>query len=315
MTAGFKDILKADTILNTQVAAAVTVIGDRWAFMIIRDVYLGIRRFEALKRSTGAARGTLASRLKALVANGILYKQVYESSSTRQDYRLTDKGLGLYPVVLTLWVWDSRWASGSDLPQQLIHKVCGHATVPTYQCGTCREAVKSADVSWSVGPSFQVLAEVPPRHQRRTKSPCEQGNGAVNGQLNALDCIGDRWTSLVLAAAFFGLRRFDDITSAIGIATNILSDRLRLLVQAQILEKVMYQEQPLRNEYRLTDKGRDLYPYVVALHDWANRWLVEPGKGALLLQHTPCNTALRGEIICSHCQLTLYPQDVTYGPV
>ena len=73
----------------------MAIIGDRWAFMIIRDIYLGVRQFEELRRRSGAARGTLASRLKALVRHGLLYRNPYQSAPVRYEYRLTDKGLDL----------------------------------------------------------------------------------------------------------------------------------------------------------------------------------------------------------------------------
>jgi DNA-binding HxlR family transcriptional regulator len=130
--------------------------------------------------------------------------------------------------------------------------------------------------------------------------------------VTALDCFGDRWTALVLAAEFFGLKRFDDIASAIGIATNILSDRLQLLVQSGILDRVPYRERPTRYEYHLSEKGRALYAQTMAIHDWANRWLIEPGKEPLLLSHLPCGTPLQGETVCSECEQVLDPHDVSY---
>ena len=93
MTTQAKREVDPDFILSSQVAQALSVIGDRWAFLIIRDVYLGARRFEDLRQRTEAARGTLTSRLKSLVAAGILYKEPYQQSPTRYEYRLTEKGL------------------------------------------------------------------------------------------------------------------------------------------------------------------------------------------------------------------------------
>ena len=89
----------------------------------------------------------------------------------------------------------------------------------------------------------------------------------------ALAQVGDRWTFLVLREAFFGTRRFTDLQSHLGIARNLLTDRLRRLVEDGLLERRQYQERPVRHEYRLTDKGRDLYPTIVALKEWADRWL------------------------------------------
>jgi DNA-binding HxlR family transcriptional regulator len=80
-----------------------------------------------------------------------------------------------------------------------------------------------------------------------------------------LGFVGDRWSLLILRDAFRGVRRFADLRDDLGIARNILADRLDKLVDAEILERVPYQERPLRHEYRLTAKGRDLCPTLVAL--------------------------------------------------
>ena len=302
----------SDLILNTQVAQAVAIIGDRWSFLIIRDVYLGVRKFEELRSRSGVARGTLTSRLKSLVKKGILYKSPYQDSPVRYDYRLTEKGLDLYPMVLMIWAWDHHWGPRIDLPQMLVHKVCGSETVPVYRCRECHQPALPSDVSFSPGEHFDDAKKLPPRYQRRSKTIEEKSGDLEVHQVRALDCIGDRWTSLVLAAGFFGLRRFDDITIAIGIATNILSDRLRMLVQAEVLIRQKYQEQPARYEYHLSEKGKGLYPYILALHDWANRWLISPGKEPLYLTHVPCNSPFHGEAICSACAEILLPWDVEF---
>ena len=87
----------------------------------------------------------------------------------------------------------------------------------------------------------------------------------------ALEAIGDRWTMLVIRDAFVGVRRFDEFQQRLGIARNVLTDRLSRLVEDGILERHRYQERPPRFEYRLTDKGVDLFPVLVSLMKWGDR--------------------------------------------
>ena len=312
MIASTKSKVDSDLILSSAVAQGLAVIGDRWSFLIIRDIYLGARRFEDLRERTGAARGTLTSRLKSLIEKGILCKSPYQDSPVRYEYRLTEKGLDLYPMVLMIWSWDHHWGKRSYLPQTLIHETCGKAMVPIYRCVECKAKVLPQEVSFSAGADFDRAKKIPPRYQRRSKSAQEKSGEIGENDVTALDCVGDRWTSLVLAAGFFGLKRFDDIANAIGIATNILADRLRLLVQTGILDRVPYRDRPVRYEYRLSKKGRALYPQTIAIHEWANRWLIESGKEPLLLQHLPCDTPFHGECVCSECEEPLDPHDVGY---
>jgi len=86
-----------------------------------------------------------------------------------------------------------------------------------------------------------------------------------------LSVIGDRWTMLVLRECFLGVRRFDAMQERLGITRHVLADRLRKLEAAGVLRREPYQQRPLRHEYRLTDRGKALYPVLVTLIDWANR--------------------------------------------
>jgi DNA-binding HxlR family transcriptional regulator len=132
---------------------------------------------------------------------------------------------------------------------------------------------------------------------------------------HAVDTVADRWTAVLLAALFFGLRRYDDINAALGIATNILADRLRLLLSAGVVERHLYQERPARHEYRLTAKGLDLFPFTLAMHEWGARWMPSPHGPVIRLQHRACGHALRSRLVCGACGELVDPHDVVIEPV
>jgi DNA-binding HxlR family transcriptional regulator len=155
---------------------------------------------------------------------------------------------------------------------------------------------------------------VPARFQRRTPSSHQSATGVDRAFFHVLDIIGDRWTGLVLAAMYFGLNRYDEIANALGIATNILSDRLKLLVTADILQQVPYQQKPARYQYKFTEKGAALYPIAVQLHEWAGRWLFEDDAPALALVHAPCQLQLDTELVCSACKGPLDIHNVSFDP-
>jgi DNA-binding HxlR family transcriptional regulator len=94
----------------------------------------------------------------------------------------------------------------------------------------------------------------------------------------ALDVLGEKWTLLVLREAFYGLSRFDDFARALGCGRGVLSARLKTLTDANVLERREYKEpdRRTRTEYRLTDKGRDLFPAILALSQWSERWTPPP---------------------------------------
>jgi DNA-binding HxlR family transcriptional regulator len=301
-----------DLILNSQVAQGMAVIGDRWAFMIIRDIYLGIRQFEEFRRRNNIARGTLASRLKSLVERGILCKAPYQTAPIRYEYRLTEKGLDMYPILLMSWVWETKWGKGRFLPPVLTHNLCGKDMHPRLRCGHCHLGITPRDVRFTAGNRARSVKKVPARHQRRSKSKEEFVGGSGEKAFTMLDIVGDRWTSLVVAAAFFGLQRYDDIAASIGIATNILADRLKLLVHIGVLNRVAYQERPQRFEYHLSEMGRDLYSHTLTIHEWADRWLICDGESPLILRHVPCDEPLVSEVVCSECEQPLVASDVSF---
>lgn len=117
----------------------------------------------------------------------------------------------------------------------------------------------------------------------------------------SLEVIGERWTLLILRDAVRGTRRFDDFLAGLGIARNILAVRLSRLVDEGLLERVQYQERPVRHEYRLTPKGSDLQPVLMGLLAWGDRYCPCPDGPPAVLTHTDCGHQLDPVIECAHC--------------
>ena len=117
----------------------------------------------------------------------------------------------------------------------------------------------------------------------------------------ALEAIGDRWTMLVIRDAFLGVRRFDDFQRDLGIARNVLTDRLNRLVDEGVLEKRAYQERPKRFEYRLTEKGADLWPVLVSLMKWGDRHSPADAGQPTLIVHRDCGGEVNERFRCERC--------------
>ncbi|TQV82692.1 helix-turn-helix transcriptional regulator [Exilibacterium tricleocarpae] len=127
----------------------------------------------------------------------------------------------------------------------------------------------------------------------------------------ALAVVGDRWTLLIIRDCFVGVRRFDGFQKSLGITRHRLSDRLRRLVDQGILDRVPYQEKPQRHEYRLSEMGRALYPVILGLAHWGDRWL-DDGDGAPIQHiHKNCGQIMHSVMGCSECGEPLDPRAVT----
>lgn len=115
-----------------------------------------------------------------------------------------------------------------------------------------------------------------------------------------LEVVGEWWTMLVIREAFNGVRRFDDFQGRLGIARNVLAARLQSLVDHGVLERRQYQDRPPRCEYRLTEKGRDLYPVLVSMLTWGDRWTAGPEGPPVKLTHE-CGHDPQATLVCGHC--------------
>jgi DNA-binding HxlR family transcriptional regulator len=152
--------------MSCSIARTLEVAGEWWTPLILRDLYLGIDRFDDLQRDLGISRKVLAQRLEHLVAHGILQRRPYQQRPVRHRYLLTGKGHDLVPVLFALMAWGDRWAAGPDgPPMRLRHHHCGQRTTPQVTCANCGQPLATEEVTVEAGPGghagpgTQVIAE------------------------------------------------------------------------------------------------------------------------------------------------------------
>jgi DNA-binding HxlR family transcriptional regulator len=298
---------KAALPANSAVRALATL-GDRWTLLILRDAFFGVRRFGDFESRLGITPAVLTRRLAQLVDAGLL-RRVAETAS-HVDYHLMPKGLDVYPVALMLLRWETRWFPAREAIV-LRHTACGQDTTPVLTCGGCGDAVEARDVRYENGPGAGFDPATAQRLRRPSISAAD--NRATHRYLeHAADLLGDRWSWEIIGGAFLGRRRFDDIQAQSGMATNILSERLARLIADDVLARRAYQEHPLRHDYVLTDKGRDLYGAIVMLMRWGDRWLAGRRGPPLMLFHKRCGLPLDPRVTCSGCGEVLDPRQMSY---
>lgn len=128
-----------------------------------------------------------------------------------------------------------------------------------------------------------------------------------------LEVVGEWWSMLIIRDAFLGVTRFDQFQQRLGISRNILNQRLARLVDEGILDKVAYSEHPPRYDYRLTGKGRDLWPVLTAMRQWGDKYAAPEGPPLRVL-HKACGKVSEAVMVCSACGERLGPRDVRAVP-
>jgi DNA-binding HxlR family transcriptional regulator len=130
----------------------------------------------------------------------------------------------------------------------------------------------------------------------------------------ALDVAGEWWTPLILRDVAYGVRRFRALQEDLGISANVLADRLDALLAAGILEAVVYQQRPRRHEYRLTQKGAELLPALLALMRWGDRWMWPGGQGPVRVLHDDCGHDVRVQLRCEQCEREVAADELRAEP-
>lgn len=281
---------------------ATDAIGDAWSWLVLREAVLeGVTRFNAFQSRLGIARETLAGRLDHLAAGGLIERD-------GPDYRLTPCGKDLFGCLVAVMHWGDCWCGGEGPTEsEMTHRGCGCRFKPVFRCSACRKPLGPRDVVVDAvaqtsteliggqrhrAPGLDLLQRVRPCSIARTLRVC-----------------GDRWSSLVIRECFMRTRRFDDFARRLGIASNILAQRLNRLVDLGMLARQPYQFRPLRYEYRLTEMGLDYYPIPLAMLTWAQHWLRDAKRG-IVLRHRLCGQHFTAILTCEHCAAPVSRDDI-----
>jgi DNA-binding HxlR family transcriptional regulator len=137
------------------IARTLDILGDPWSFLILRNVLVGMTRFDQIQRGLGISRKVLAERLAWLVEQGVLERRPYSEHPPRYDYTLTDKGRELCDVLIVIAGWGDRWTAGEAGPPVLRrHQACGEVGRAELVCSECGEPLRASDIDFEPGPGY-----------------------------------------------------------------------------------------------------------------------------------------------------------------
>lgn len=297
----------------SSIGHAIRLLGDRWTLLILRNAFLlRTRRFRGWRESLGISDPVLSRRLRDLVAGGVLRRVQYSSAPVRHEYLLTESGLELWSLLVAIWEWERTWVEGkAEILPELVHDRCGRATHPFLGCAACGAAVEARDTSAVRSPGATPGRNAPPRFRRRSARGEEPSDPALLFP-ETMALLGDRWSTVMLAAALLGTRRFGDFERELGVPPTLLAQRLRMMVGLGVLRRVPSAARSDQHEYRLSDKGLAFFPVMMMVMRWAERWMSTSSGPPVRITHAQCGAVLDPQLRCAGCGGVLERREVHF---
>jgi DNA-binding HxlR family transcriptional regulator len=283
---------------------ALDVVGDWWTLCVLREAFMGVREYNEFEARLDMPPAALAQCLHLLARHGIL-------SCNASAWRLTPRGLALYPWALMVWRWSMQWGDGAahGQPLSLVHQDCGHGVVPLLACGGCLQEVTLAGADYEDG---TVRAPAPRLAQRRRALGGRYQMPAQQAAVHIAYITADRWTYPILLALYLGCRDFDRMERMTGVSTHVLSLRLGLLLSAGFVTRERSPDDARRYLYSLTARSRDAFAVIVLLGQWAEEHMALPGEPRVTRYHRDCGARLHARVTCPHCQAEMLPRNVSF---
>lgn len=259
-------------------ARAAALIGDAWTQLILREMFAGACRFSDFLTRLGISRTVLAERLRRLERNGLIEGETARPGGAR--YVLTEMGRDTIGIVLIQDAWEAAYGSARAGAQVVTYRHDG---------GDAPVEPLVVDAATAIPLEARRLNFVPgtldePAEPARTGRHKLIGDASFPAAMpGSISLLGDYWSWMILICAFFHARRFDEFSQALGIASNVLTDRLQRLVAADLLVRERYQRTPPRHEYRLAVAGRAMHALFCALYGWGERWLCSADAPPMML--------------------------------
>ncbi len=274
------------------VAHMLGLLGDEWTLLVMQQALMGATRYADFTARLPISNSVLSGRLRTLTAEGLLDRRAYQTNPPRSEYVVTSRGGSLWPMLTSIWHWERHWVPDHTDPLPAMrHLACGSLFAPVVVCGSCRESASEKDVVAQWGPSGSWPRSVPASVTRRRSAGDQRAAGLFP---QTMSVMGNRWGFALLVGALVGMSRFTDFQYQLGAPPGSISDRLSIFTSNGVLDAS-------ENRYRLTEKGRALFPVVVTALQWAQRWYDAPEGPAVILTHTTCGTRFTAALACDQC--------------
>lgn len=292
------------------VGRMLALLGDEWTLLLVRESLLGATRFSDFAQLP-ISNAVLAARLRALVRDGLLCRQIYQQQPLRAGYLPTAECRQLWAVLVSIWHWERTWVDDhvGALPA-MRHRSCGQDFAPVLSCAHCTTATDVADIDARWGPSGNWRRSVPRAATRRRLRPAGQAGLFPH----TMAIFGNRWSAAIIGAAFLGTRRFSDFQTRLDAPAALIADRLRLFCEIGVLQAAAHPKRSDWSQYHLTPKGLAFHPVIATAIHWAQTNYTGAEGPALLQTHRRCGHELIPRLVCDQCSTALTGNSIEVVP-
>ncbi|MET7769354.1 helix-turn-helix domain-containing protein [Nocardia sp. NPDC005366] len=293
---------------DNAIAVTLGALGDEWNLWILRFAIEGCRRYRDWIARGAISNSVLVSRLTQLTELGLFERVRYSDRPARYEYALTERGRGVWPILLAMWAWEQSWAPESDVPlPNMRHRSCGATFTPLLICGACGESATRHNVSATLGPSGDWSRSVPASIGRRRSATVKRPSQILP---HTMELLGNRWSAAMLGALFLGATRFGELYERTSAPPAMVADRLRRFDDLGVIESSPNPARPDWVTYSLTPKGEAFFPVIALMIDWGQRWFRAPEGPAIVFTHLVCGNDFHPRLVCGNCAEELHGEEV-----
>ena len=289
------------TQTQSSIRAALDIVADRWTLMMLRELFSGTETWRDLTQALTISPTTLKRRLDQLTKAEIINREQL-SGRKQVKYRLTDRGIDLFPFLMAAREWQLDWDARPEANvSQWLHS-CGKPMRCKAYCEHCREPLLTADIKL-VDQNLVITGTK--TDSRRYRQPASESSNLIADRNperpKIIDILGESRTTLIMAALLRGINRFDDIQRFTNLPPATVSNRLRRIQLLDLGHTRLYQENPDRVLYEPNAAGKDLLIVSLQLMQWSNKWLQSSLQKPTTARHHLCGHTLGSVMHCKHC--------------
>ena len=288
--------------LKSTISAALDIVADNWTVLLLRELFLGASTWGDFSKQLNISPATLNKRLKQLLDSGCVVKDSKPGSRTT-SYRLTESGVDLFPFMVTAREWQITWDQKTKAYLSPWVHSCGRPLRCRTVCASCEQNVTRDELLFEDKNEYERegMFKLARRHFRTSSNEVLDLRSG-NKLPKVIQILGDRRACQTLAVMYRGNQKFDEIERQSGLHPAIVSERLRKLQVLGLCHTRLYQTNPDRNEYILSESSNQFFEVIMQLWQWGEKWLESSELHRVPLKHVGCGQRLKAQVICQHCE-------------